>query len=270
MWTHMQQERVSLPKSQTQLAQMDDDVFATSIVDRYSACPDSLNNMCLATFAMNYNVCYSISKDDIAGIEEADKEEEIDNDDIEHEKQFNIQPTITFKCKLGYMRKWKQEAILWTRRYKISTEPEKYYHSRLLLYYPWSTESGIITGFNSYQTRDNTYKCPQFQWWLWGIWSVTRRYWQQCTWISMGFNISKYSEWWNQWIYNCSKVDRRTHSRHEHFITRSWHTFKARLAIKTLLKSCKRETYQFSRVLHTHQVIKSGATSNSHVQQGMV
>ena len=69
--------------------------------------------MCLATFAVNYNVCYSISKDyDIAGIEEADEEEEIDNDDIECEKQFNIQPTITLKCKLGYMRKQKQEAIL--------------------------------------------------------------------------------------------------------------------------------------------------------------
>ena len=70
--------------------------------------------MCLATFAVNY-VCYSISKDDdIAGIEEADEEEEIDNDDIEHEKQFNIQPTITLKRKLGYMRKQKQEAILQT------------------------------------------------------------------------------------------------------------------------------------------------------------
>ena len=112
------EECVSLPKSQTQLAQMDDDddVFATSIVDQYSAHPDSLNNMCLATFAVNYNVCYSISKDDdIAGIEESDEEEEIDNDDIECEKQFNIQPTITLKCKLGYMRKQKQEAILRTR-----------------------------------------------------------------------------------------------------------------------------------------------------------
>ena len=89
----MQEEHVSVPKSQTLLAQMDDDdddVFATSIVDQYSACPDSPNNMCLATFAVNYNVCYSISKDDdIAGVEEADEEEEIDDDDIEHEKQFN-------------------------------------------------------------------------------------------------------------------------------------------------------------------------------------
>ena len=47
-------------------------------------------------------------------------------------------------------------------------------------------------------------------------------------------------------------------------------TFKTRLTIKTVLKSCKQETCQFSRVLHTPQVIKSGATSNSHVQQGMV
>ena len=55
---------------------------------------------------MNYNVCYSISKDDnITGIEEVDEEEEIDNDDIECENQFNIQPTITLKCKLKYMRK---------------------------------------------------------------------------------------------------------------------------------------------------------------------
>ena len=79
--TDMQEERVSLPKSQTQLAQIDDDddnVFATSIVDRYSAHPDSLNNMCLATFAVNYNVCYSISKDDdISAIEQLMKKKRL-------------------------------------------------------------------------------------------------------------------------------------------------------------------------------------------------
>ena len=101
--TDMQEEHVSLPKSQTQLAQMDDDndddVFATSIVDRYSAHPDSLNNMCLATFAVNYNVCYSMSKDDdIAAIEQADEEEEIDNDNkhrtskiVQHSNNNNTQ-----------------------------------------------------------------------------------------------------------------------------------------------------------------------------------
>ena len=34
----------------------DDDVFATSLIDRYAARPQSLNNMCLATFVVNYEV----------------------------------------------------------------------------------------------------------------------------------------------------------------------------------------------------------------------
>ena len=35
---------------------------------------------------------------------------------------------------LGVIRKRKQEAIPCTRRYKIHAEPEKYYHSKLLLF----------------------------------------------------------------------------------------------------------------------------------------
>ena len=34
----------------------DDDVFSTSIIDRYVARPPILGNMCLAKFAVNYNV----------------------------------------------------------------------------------------------------------------------------------------------------------------------------------------------------------------------
>ena len=34
----------------------DEDVFATSIIERYAARPPILGNMCLATFAVNYNV----------------------------------------------------------------------------------------------------------------------------------------------------------------------------------------------------------------------
>ena len=57
--TNMEDECVSLLKTQQQLAQMDDDdenVFATSTIDRYAARPPILGNMCLATFAVNYNV----------------------------------------------------------------------------------------------------------------------------------------------------------------------------------------------------------------------
>ena len=52
---------------------------------------------------------------------------------------------------LGIIRKRKQQAILCTRRYKVYTEPEKYYHAKLLLYYPWKQEDDIISTYQSYQ-----------------------------------------------------------------------------------------------------------------------
>ena len=60
--TNMQDECVSLPKSRAQLTQMEDDddnVFATSLIDRYAARPNELKNMCLATFAVTYDVASS-------------------------------------------------------------------------------------------------------------------------------------------------------------------------------------------------------------------
>ena len=60
---------------------------------------------------------------------------------------------------LGVIRKRKQEAILCTRRYKIHAEPEKYYHSKLLLYYPWNHEDDIIS---TYTTYHNSYMRKQY------------------------------------------------------------------------------------------------------------
>ena len=51
---------------------------------------------------------------------------------------------------LGVIRKRKWEAILCTRKYKIHAEPEKYYHSKLLLYYPRNNEDDIISPFTTY------------------------------------------------------------------------------------------------------------------------
>ena len=51
---------------------------------------------------------------------------------------------------LGVSRKRKQQAILCTRKYKIHKEPEKYYHAKLLLYYPWNEEDDIISTYQSY------------------------------------------------------------------------------------------------------------------------
>ena len=79
--TSMKDECVSLPKPQSQLAQLhddDEDVFATSLIDRYAARPVSLQNMCLTTFAFTYDVIQSSTKkEETDGVN--DEEEEMQN-----------------------------------------------------------------------------------------------------------------------------------------------------------------------------------------------
>ena len=63
--TSMKDECVSLPKPQSQLAQLHDDDendFATGLIDRYAARPVSLQIMCLGTFAVAYGVIQSATK----------------------------------------------------------------------------------------------------------------------------------------------------------------------------------------------------------------
>ena len=80
--TSMKDECVSVPKPQSQLAQLhdddDEDVFATSLINRYATWPVSLQNMCLTTFAATYDVIQSATKkEETDGIN--DEEEEMQN-----------------------------------------------------------------------------------------------------------------------------------------------------------------------------------------------
>ena len=59
-------EQVSLLKNSKMLDDMeeeDENVYATSIHDRYAAQPDSLENMCLAKFAVNYKPAHASCDD---------------------------------------------------------------------------------------------------------------------------------------------------------------------------------------------------------------
>ena len=61
----MRDDRVSLPKNENQLSDMNDEednVYMTSIHDRYAARPESLQNMCLATFAVSYEPIFGAKK----------------------------------------------------------------------------------------------------------------------------------------------------------------------------------------------------------------
>ena len=120
--------------------------FATSVIDRYAARSLALQNICLAEFAVMYNVIQSSTKTEET--EDVNTEEEMQN--IENA---NWCTKMTLQKELGMIRKRKQEAILCTRRYKIHTEPEKYYHAQLQLYCPWNHENDIIS---TYTTHHNS------------------------------------------------------------------------------------------------------------------
>ena len=140
-------ESVSLPKPKSQLEHLhddDEDVFATSISDRYAARPLALQDICLATFAVMYDVIQSST--------ETEETEDVNTqEDMYNPENPETSTKIKLQKGLGIMRKRKQQAILHTRRYKLHTEPEKYYHAKLLLYYPWNKEDDIISTYQSYQ-----------------------------------------------------------------------------------------------------------------------
>ena len=96
----------------------EDDAYMTSSHDRYVACPNALEDLCLAKFAVNYELQISRSK-------EGDGEKSIydDNDDDDGDAEvscnpdgditpLNCQPTIKLKNGLGEMQKRWKEAIL--------------------------------------------------------------------------------------------------------------------------------------------------------------
>ena len=144
--TSMKDEHVSLPKSKSQLAQLhddDEDVFATSLIDRYAARPCALQNICLATFAVMYDVIQSSTM--TGETQDVNTEQDMQNTENAH-----ALTKMKLQKGLGVIRQRKQQAILHRRRYKIHTEPEKYYHSKLLLYYSWNEEHDIISTYQSY------------------------------------------------------------------------------------------------------------------------
>ena len=110
----------------------------------YAARPSEKDMMCLAKFAVNYEVVYSNGKqnnvDDNAGLGESD--DDLFEDDINHDGILNKnkakQEVIKLKNNLGYMRKRKRESVLRTYRVKLTSDPEKYYHSLLMLIHAYS------------------------------------------------------------------------------------------------------------------------------------
>ena len=103
----MKDEYASLPKPKSQLAQLhddDEDVFATCVNDRYAARPLALQNTCLATFTVMYDVIQSSTQ--TGETEDVNTEEDMHNTENAHSLT-----KMKLQKGLGVIRKRKQQAI---------------------------------------------------------------------------------------------------------------------------------------------------------------
>ena len=145
--TCMKDECVSLPKLKSQLTQLHDDddkdAFTTSLFDRYAARPLALQNICLVTLAVTYDVIQSSTK--TAETKDVTAEEEMQNAENDNSV---IKDEIAKR--IGC---YQEEETGGNTTYKKVQNPcrtRKYYHSKLLMYYPWNQEDDIISTYTTY------------------------------------------------------------------------------------------------------------------------
>jgi len=124
----------------------EENIYCTSIHDRYAARPDELREMCLAEFAVNYEVKSSKKSED----------SNVDSAANEGTQSFTEKDTcITLKDNLGVMRRRKSESILMFHRYSFEKEKDKYYHGKMMLFFPWVSEDDLLPQEN--QTYSDKY-----------------------------------------------------------------------------------------------------------------
>lgn len=164
--------RIRILKAKEKLQTLNDDkedIFATNIIDRYSARPSEVQQLCLADFAMWYTVSNQ-SNDDSDEIQDKEQPEPVDssiNIDFQQEPNFNENsPRTSFRLSqmsfagsaftnrtdsdhhtdlpktivigpYGTMRKRTSPAVIRYHQSSQSRNPELYYYNRMLLFMPW-------------------------------------------------------------------------------------------------------------------------------------
>ena len=124
----MPEERHGMLKSRKDMADLpdsSDDIFMKGYIDRYPSRPDSLKDMCYKEFAANFERCSSVTKSN--------------KDRVIHLKD----PS------LGLMIKRTSPQIVRSHTPSRKTQPDRYFYSKICLYFPWTDESQILGSYPS-------------------------------------------------------------------------------------------------------------------------
>ena len=140
-------------KSPEQLAHMspdDEDVFAINMLDRYVNRPDTLEEMCYASFASNYKHKSMMN----AKIDDDDNLGSVVSTAVSGYVELLEDPSvIKLKNELGYMRKRNQPCVIRWHSVSREKEPEHYYLRILQLYLPWRNEDELCHANGSYFSK---------------------------------------------------------------------------------------------------------------------
>ncbi|XP_063692079.1 uncharacterized protein LOC134824229 [Bolinopsis microptera] len=123
-------DRHGIVKPRSTLQQLPDDsedVFHNSLLDKYLNRPDDLESICWAQFASLY-----VRLD-------------------RNVTSKNRHKVITLKSNLGQMIRRDSPQVIRSNKKSRTKQPEKYYYSKLCLYFPWRKEADLIGSFATYQ-----------------------------------------------------------------------------------------------------------------------
>ena len=141
--TDPKNERLAMTKPLSSIENLEndeEDLYLKSLIDRYAARPNKLENMCLAEFVAKYDVKYSQKLED-------------DNDHTPNpleKKETEITDTISLKDGLGQMKRRSHEAVIRFPKYNSEKDSEKYFRGKLMLYTPWRDEDQLIGQSDSF------------------------------------------------------------------------------------------------------------------------
>ena len=116
----------------------------TPIHEKYASRPEYLNKMCLAQFAISYDMMPNREGSRKKYLKGASEEVSTNPDmqlasyNPDHEK--GLPKWIKLSDNLGYMRLRKYRSILRLHKLREDKNPHEYYYSQLLLFSPWTKE----------------------------------------------------------------------------------------------------------------------------------
>ncbi|XP_078621306.1 uncharacterized protein LOC144887780 [Branchiostoma floridae x Branchiostoma japonicum] len=163
--TAPKEKRVSMLKPQSVLQDMtdeDDNIFCTSLTDRYESRPNILKDMSLIEFAATYKTGGQDVPDEVFDHipdvrHSCDDQDATCSGETDEEDDKRYPPVITLLNDMGQMRKRKRHCIV--RFHKEKTDGEERYRNLLMLYYPWRHEDvDLKAGFSSFKDHYDSVK----------------------------------------------------------------------------------------------------------------